>query len=927
MVIESATTLILVDGSSYLYRAYYAMPNLTGPDKQATGALYGTINMIRRLLGEWKPERIAVVFDAPGKTFRNDWYDKYKANRPPMPLDLVEQIAPIHAMIKALGIPVIMKTGVEADDVIGTLARKASEAGLKTVISTGDKDMTQLVDDSVLLVNTMTGEKLDHAGVAQKFGVPPERMVDLLALVGDTSDNVPGISKVGPKTAVKWLTEWGTLDRIVENREKFKGKVGENLRSSLEQLELSRRLVTIRTDLDAEETFDVEINSLRLGERDHAALTELCKRYGFSRWLSDYQQKEGTQQTASLALNASTANASTTSSSSPEDTEDTSDMQVTTILDWSAFDALHEKLARCQWFAFDTETTSLDMMEAQLVGISFALSGSAGFYIPMAHIGQDQPIQLPADEVLAKLKPLFENPEIGKLCHYAKYDQHALANAGVELRGLRYDTLLESYVLNSTLVRHSLDALSLSQLNYQMTAYEDVVGRGASQIVFNEVPVEMASKYAVEDACITWRLHEKLYSQLSAIPSLLSVYTEMEVPLSSVLTRIERHGVRIDEAMLNTQAKKVDARLQEIETRAYEEAGEEFNLNSPQQLQTILFEKMKLRVVEKTPKGAPSTSESVLQELALDYVLPSILLEHRTLSKLKSTYLDKLPAQVNSQTGRVHTSYNQAVTATGRLSSTKPNLQNIPVRTPEGRQIREAFIASPGARLVALDYSQIELRIMAELSRDEGLLDAFAHDKDIHRVTASEVFGSPLEQVSSEQRRAAKAINFGLIYGMSAFGLARQLSIPRSAAQEYIKLYFERYPGVKRYMEEIVLLAKEQGYVETLFGRRLYLPEINSRTVRRRQYAERTAINAPMQGTAADIIKRAMITLDTWITQQGDDRIKMIMQVHDELIFDVPKERVDDLVTAAKTQMEQAACMAVPLKVDVVIGRNWGESL
>lgn len=941
MVADPSATLILVDGSSYLYRAYHALPNLTGPANQPTGAIYGVINMMRRLIDEWHPERIAVVFDAPGRTFRDDWYDQYKANRPSMSGDLVEQIAPIHEMIRALGFPVIVIPGVEADDVIGTLTRRAGEAGLKTVISTGDKDMAQLVTDAVELINTMTGERLDPGGVKAKFGVPPERIIDLLTLVGDTSDNVPGVSKVGPKTAVKWLTEWGTLDAIVAHSDQIGGKVGENLRSALDQLPLSRRLVTIRVDLDESDGLAIDLQELQRGKPDYAVLSALCRQYGFRTWLKEYEQALSA---GTLPVGAGTFSAGRTGDlagvltgdlagnlvgnlpgSRPANANEPAP-RVTVVLDWKTFDEWLVRLSAAEWFAFDTETTSLDPLEARLVGFSFALEADEGIYIPLGHSGMDQPAQLSCTTVLERLRPVFENPSIGKLCHHAKYDQHVLLNAGIALQGVRYDTMLESYVLNSTASRHSLDALALMRLQHNMITYEDVTGKGANQIPFSDVPIERAAAYAAEDAYMTFRLHHVLYPELQASPRLLSVYEAIEVPLIPVLNRIERHGVGIDTAMLKSQGEAIDVRLGEIEARAYEEAGEVFNLQSPQQLQTILFEKMKLRVIEKTPKGAPSTSETVLQELALDYILPGIILEHRTLSKLKSTYLDKLPAQVNAATGRVHTSYHQANTATGRLSSSNPNLQNIPVRTAEGRMIRQAFVAEPGHRLVALDYSQIELRIMADLSRDAGLMDAFANDLDVHRVTAAEVFGSPLEYVSSEQRRAAKAINFGLIYGMSAFGLARQLSIPRAAAQEYINLYFQRYPGVKRYMDDIVQQARAQGYVETRFGRRLYLPEIKARNANRRQYAERTAINAPMQGTAADIIKRAMIEIDTFLQAHADWRVRMIMQVHDELVFEVPVERVDDLIHVARSKMESAAALAVPLKVDAGSGINWDEA-
>jgi DNA polymerase-1 len=916
-------TLVLVDGSSYIYRAWHALPNLTSPKGEATGAIYGVISMIRKILDEWKPKRMAVIFDAPGRTFRDEWYDQYKANRPPMPDDLKQQITSIHQMVAALGIPVLSIPGVEADDVIGTLCHQATQQEMQVWVSTGDKDMAQLVNQHITLINTMTNECLDREGVLSKFGIPPERIVDFLALTGDTSDNVPGIEKVGPKTAVKWLKEWGTLENLVAHADQVGGKVGENLRAGLPQLGLSRKLVTIRLDLGEAEGLTVSPQSLVLAEPDQEALEAYYRRFDFKRWLKS--ASVGVSGAAPVSQGDSSSGRSGRTEKSTA-MQSASEEQAILVTDRSLFESWLHKLEQATCFAFDTETTSLNPMQAKLVGISFALTDNEAIYVPVGHAHTEAGEQLSLEWVLEKIRPVMENPRIAKIGHNLKYDLHILANYGLHVAGGLQDSMLQSYVLDSTASRHDMDSLAAAHLEYKTITYQEVTGSSTGKVGFEEVALIPAAAYAAEDARVTLSLFEHFQQKLNVAPVLEAVYSSLEVPLIPVLLRMERNGVRVDSEMLGKQSREIEQRLVQVEQAAHAEAGEEFNLGSPVQLQKILFEKMKMRVVEKTPKGAPSTSESVLQELALDYTLPAIILEHRSLSKLKSTYTDKLPLQVNAQTGRIHTSYHQAVTATGRLSSSDPNLQNIPVRTEEGRRVRQAFVASPGSVLAALDYSQIELRIMAHLSKDEGLRKAFAEDQDIHRFTASEVFGSPLDKVSNEQRRAAKAINFGLIYGMSAFGLARQLSIPRAAAQEYINLYFARYPGVRVYMDETIALAKERGYVETLFGRRLYLPEIQSRNGRRRQYAERTAINAPMQGTAADIIKKAMIDMDQRLQEHWDAEVKMIMQVHDELVFEVPLKWVEDFVPSAKKIMESAAELAVPLRVDAGVGLNWDEA-
>ena len=899
MTNKATKPLVLVDGSSYLFRAFHAMPNLSNAQGEPTGAIYGVVNMIRRLLADYDPEHIAVVFDAKGKTFRNDLYPEYKAHRPPMPQELAQQIEAVHEIIKAMGLPLLCIPGVEADDVIGTLAQQATEQGIDTIISTGDKDMAQLVNQHVTLIDTMKDVVSDEQGVAERFEVTPAQIIDYLTLIGDKVDNVPGVPKVGPKTAVKWLQEYGSLDGIIAHADEIKGKVGENLRDSLEQLPLSKELVTIKKDVE----LDVDPTTINRQPPDTEALRELYSRFEFKTWLAQILGNEGQQQ-AEQAV---------------------SEARYETILEQKAFDIWLNKLKQAELFAFDLETTSLDYMQAEIVGCSFAVTSGEAAYVPLAHDYEGAPAQLSRDDVLAQLKPLLEDAQQAKLGQNLKYDMSVLARYDIHMRGIAFDTMLESYVLDSTASRHDMDTLALKHLSHKTIHYEDIAGKGAKQLTFNEIEIDKAATYAAEDADITFRLHETLWPRLQQTPSLVSVFREIEMPLVPVLSRIERRGVLLDVDMLKQQSREFEKRLLELEREAHKEAGEVFNLGSPKQLQAILFDKLGLPVISKTPKGQASTAESVLQELAHDYALPELILEHRSLSKLKSTYTDKLPQMVDPETGRVHTSYHQAVAATGRLSSTDPNLQNIPVRNEAGRRIRQAFIAAPGHKFLAADYSQIELRIMAHLSQDEGLLKAFAAGEDIHRATAAEVFGVEPGKVSSEMRRSAKAINFGLIYGMSAFGLARQLDIERGMAQQYIDLYFARYPGVKAYMDETRERARQQGYVETVFGRRLYLPEIKASNMARRQYAERTAINAPMQGTAADIIKRAMIELDGVIEKSKLD-IHMIMQVHDELVFEVADDIVEQASDIITNSMVSAASLAVPLIVDVGIGNNWDEA-
>ncbi|KVC43041.1 DNA polymerase I [Burkholderia diffusa] len=906
-------TLLLVDGSSYLYRAYHAMPDLRGPGGEPTGALYGIINMLRRMRKEVSAEYSACVFDAKGKTFRDDLYADYKANRPSMPPDLALQVEPIHGAVRALGWPLLMVEGVEADDVIGTLAREAERHGMNVIVSTGDKDLAQLVTDHVTLVNTMTNETLDRGGVIEKFGVPPERIIDYLALIGDTVDNVPGVEKCGPKTAVKWLSQYDSLDGVIEHAGEIKGVVGDNLRRALDFLPLGRKLVTVDTACDLAPHLESIEASLKSDGEARDLLRDIFARYGFKTWLRevDSAPAEGGGADAPEGDPAPMVAADIV-------------REYDTIQTWEQFDAWFAKIDAAALTAFDTETTSLDPMTARLVGLSFSVEPGKAAYLPVAHRGPDLPEQLPIDDVLARLKPWLESVDRKKVGQHLKYDAQVLANYDIALNGIEHDTLLESYVLESHRT-HDMDSLALRHLGVKTIKYEDVAGKGAKQIGFDEVALEQAAAYAAEDADITLQLHHALYPQVAREPGLERVYREIEMPVSLVLRKMERTGVLIDDALLQAQSNEIATRLIELEGQAYELAGGEFNLGSPKQIGQIFFEKLQLPVVKKTPSGAPSTDEEVLQKLAEDYPLPKLLLEHRGLSKLKSTYTDKLPRMVNPATGRVHTNYAQAVAVTGRLASNDPNLQNIPVRTAEGRRIREAFIASPGHRIVSADYSQIELRIMAHISGDASLLRAFSQGEDIHRATAAEVFGvTPLE-VNSDQRRIAKVINFGLIYGMSAFGLASNLGITRDAAKLYIDRYFARYPGVAQYMEDTRAAAKEKGYVETVFGRRLWLPEINGGNGPRRQAAERAAINAPMQGTAADLIKLSMIAVDDWLTR---DQLasRMIMQVHDELVLEVP----DDELSLVREKLPEMMCgvakLKVPLVAEVGAGANWEEA-
>ncbi|NPT39843.1 DNA polymerase I [Paraburkholderia sp. 1N] len=902
-------TLLLVDGSSYLYRAYHAMPDLRGPEGGPTGALYGMINMLRRMRKEVTAEYSACVFDAKGKTFRDDWYADYKANRPSMPDDLSRQIEPIHVAVRALGWPLLMIEGVEADDVIGTLSTEAEKRGMNVIVSTGDKDLAQLVSDHVTLINTMTNEKLDRAGVIAKFGVPPERIIDYLSLIGDTVDNVPGVEKCGPKTAIKWLTQYETLDGIVAHADEIKGAVGDNLRRALDFLPTAKKLVTVERQCDLTGHIVSIEESLQSRPESREELRDVFTRNGFKTWLREVESAEAVEGPETDVPPALTVD---------------HERHYDTVQSWEQFDTWLEKINAAELTAFDTETTSLDPMTAQIVGLSLSVEPGYAAYVPLAHRGPDAPVQLPRDEVLAKLKPWLESAEHKKVGQHMKYDEQVLANYGIEMRGVEHDTLLESYVLESHRT-HDMDSLALRHLGIKTIKYEEVAGKGASQIGFDEVALETAAEYAAEDADITLRLHQALYPQVAAEKTLDYVYRDIEVPTSRVLRKMERTGVLIDAEKLRAQSSEIATRLIQLESEAYVLAGGEFNLGSPKQIGQIFFEKLELPVVKKTPSGAPSTDEEVLQKLAEDYPLPKILLEHRGLSKLKSTYTDKLPRMVNAQTGRVHTNYAQAVAVTGRLASNDPNLQNIPVRTTEGRRIREAFIAPPGHKLVSADYSQIELRIMAHISGDESLLRAFSQGEDIHRATAAEIFSvTPLE-VSNDQRRVAKVINFGLIYGMSAFGLAANLGITRDAAKLYIDRYFARYPGVARYMDETRLSAKAKGYVETAFGRRLWLPEINGGNGPRRQAAERAAINAPMQGTAADLIKLSMIAVQKWI-EESKVGTRMIMQVHDELILEVPDAELSEVRKRLPELMCGVAALKVPLVAEVGAGLNWEEA-
>jgi len=889
---------ILVDGSSYLFRAFHALPPLENSKGQATGAIYGVINMLKKLVEEYQPEYLAVVFDAKGKTFRSDLYKDYKANRPPMPDELRTQIEPIHQIVDALGYPRIVVPEVEADDVIGTLARQAEADGFEVLISTGDKDLAQLVTNKITLINTMNNFISTPESVIEKFGVPAERIIDYLALIGDSADNIPGINKVGPKTAVKWLTQYESVDNIIAHADEFKGKVGEYLREGLEQLPLSYQLATIVCDVEIDEA----PKDLQLKPADTNSLKDLYGEFELNSWLTELE--DGTTGGGSKAAAVET------------------DYQ--TVLSKGDFNNWLAQLKAADEFAFDTETTRLDYMQARVVGVSFSVEPGKAAYVPFGHDYEDAPQQLSEDIVLGGLKALLEDPAVKKLGQNLKYDSHVLENHGIKMRGISDDTLLQAYVLDST-KRLDMDSLASRFLNHNTIHFEDIAGKGKKQLTFNQINLEEAGPYAAEDADITLRLHHNIHAQLEAIPELLTVYEEIELPLMPILQQVERNGVKIDAQMLADQSYQLAERMKDIEQQAYAVAGKEFNLGSPKQIQHIFFEKLELPVIRKTPKGQPSTAEDVLQELAEEHELPRLILENRGLSKLKSTYTDKLPKQIDEKTGRVHTSYNQTGAATGRMSSTDPNLQNIPIRSEEGRRIRKAFIANEGNCILAADYSQIELRIMAHLSGDESLLAAFKEGRDIHRATAAEVFGIALDEVETEQRRAAKAINFGLIYGMSAFGLAKQLNVSRYEAQDYIDVYFERYPGVKEYMDNTREQAHETGYVQTLFGRRLYLPEINSKNGMRQKYAERTAINAPMQGTAADIIKRAMIKVHYRLQTSGIDAL-MIMQVHDELVFEVAENQVNALSQLLHQEMESAADLNVPLLVDIGVGINWDEA-
>ncbi len=885
--------LVLVDGSSYLYRAYHAMPDLTTSSGETTGAIYGVINMLRRQMKEHPSDYLVVIFDAPGKTFRDDIYPAYKANRPPMPNDLRSQIEPTHDVIQAMGIPLLSVAAVEADDVIGTLSTTATAMAIDTDIMSGDKDFAQLVGKRVRLIDSMKGETYDTAGIKVRFGVEPEQMVDYLTLVGDAVDNVPGVPKVGPKTAMRWLETYRTLDNLVAHAEEIKGKVGDNLRQSLEQLALSRELVTIKADVE----LDVTPKDLMQSTPDEDRLRALFSRLEFKTWLSEL----GGTNSVDTHL--------------PE-------VDYTIILDEKSLRQWIKRLSRAGVFSLDTETTSLDTLCAELVGISFTDRVGEGAYLPLAHDYVGAPLQVSLDYALTCLRPLLEDPKIGKIGQNLKYDRSVLQNYDIDLKGIRFDTMLESYVLNSTGSRHDMSTLALKYLGYKVVKYEEVAGSGKSQVSFSQVDVEQAGHYAAEDADIAMRLHEKIYPQFQSEPALRSVLETIEIPLVPVLSRVERNGVRVDCDMLSNHSIELGERIAQIEKKAHAAAGVAFNIASPRQIQEVLFEKLDLPIISKTPKGQPSTAENVLQELAEDHELPQLILQYRSLSKLKSTYTDKLPELVSPVTGRVHTSYHQASVATGRLSSSNPNLQNIPVRTEEGRRIRQAFIPDPGYVLVAADYSQIELRIMAHLSADEGLLSAFADDADIHRATAAEVFSIKPSKVTDDQRRSAKAINFGLIYGMSAFGLAKQLGIGRIEAQDYIDLYFSRYPGVHAFMENTRVRAREQRFVETVFGRRLYLNDMGSSNHARRQAAERAAINAPMQGTAADLIKLAMLAVDGWITEKNL-QMRMIMQVHDELVLEVSEDDVDQARSMLNSLMTSVAELAVPLKVEVNAGKNW----
>jgi DNA polymerase-1 len=902
--------LVLFDGSSYLYRAFHALPSLSNSRGEPTGAVLGVLNMLLKFLKEYRPAHIAVVFDAPGKTFRDDIFAQYKAHRPAMPDDLRAQIEPLLTIIRAQGLPLLRIAGVEADDVIGTLACRAASAGQKVLISTGDKDMAQLVNESITLVNTMSNTTLDRAGVKAKFNVYPEQIVDYLALVGDSSDNIPGIDKVGPKTAAKLLGEFGNLDTLIARVAEIEGKVGENLRAGLETLALSRSLARLNTDL----ALPLQPAELKPAEPDVAQLRELYGRYELRALL---RQLEGPGTADDAPVPQLVPAQAQTSARAPRNYE--------TITTWERLLHWLQLLASAPLIAFDTETTSLDYMQAQIVGVSLCVEPGTAAYVPLKHDYAGAPEQLNRELVLAALKPLLEDPALPKVGHHLKYDAHVLRNHGIYLAGMRYDSMLESYIWNSIATRHDMDSTAQRYLGVTTIKFEDVAGKGAKQLSFNEVPVERAAEYAAEDADVTLQLHQALWPKIQSVPALERLYEEIEQPLVPILLNMEHHGVLVDRSLLEAQSRSIATQLAELLQLAQSQAGVPFNIESPKQLQQVLFEKLQLPVLRKTPTGQPSTAEDVLEELAASYELPRTVLDYRTLAKLKSTYTDKLPQQISPRTGRIHTSYHQAVAQTGRLSSSDPNLQNIPIRRAEGRRIRQAFIAAPGYLLMAADYSQIELRIMAHLSDDAGLLAAFAADLDVHCATAAEVFGVAVDAVSADQRRLAKTINFGLIYGMSPFGLARQLGIDRGAAQKYVDLYFARYPGVKRFMDDTRVQARENGFVETVYGRRLYLPDIRSSNQQLRQSAERSAINAPMQGTAADIIKRAMLGVDAWC-RSADFAGRVVMQVHDELVLEVREDAREEVATAVREQMAGAAELKVPLRIHIGVGANWDQA-
>lgn len=888
--------LILVDGSSYLYRAYHAMPALMNSKGFPTGAVYGMVNMLKRLIADYQPEYLAVVFDTPGKTFRDVLYPAYKATRKETPTDLVLQIEPIYDIIRAMGLPILAIPDVEADDVIGTLAAHATEQQIDTVVSTSDKDLAQLVNQHITLINTMTNTRLDPPGVKEKFGVPPERIIDYLTLVGDTSDNVPGVPQVGPKTAVKWLAEYGSLDHLIENANSITGKVGENFRAFIPQLPLTKSLVTIKLDVE----LPTKIEELKVQAADNAKLLAIFKEMEFKNWLSDLLVK-----------------------TTEKKSDNYSNYEI--ILDESTFQKWLAELQQAEIFAFDTETTNINYMSAELVGVSFAITTEKAAYVPFGHDYPGAPKQLSKEFVLAALKPILENSQIKKICQHSKYDIEVLANANIALRGVAFDTMLESYVLDSTGSNHGMGALALKYLGLPTIAFEEIAGKGSKQLTFNQIEIEKAGQYAAEDADITLKLHQTLWPRVAEVSGLKTIFQDIEMPLVPVLAHIERNGVLIDPEKLETQGKELQKRLLEIEQEAYSLAATEFNLNSPKQLQEVLFQKLNLPVLQKTPTGQPSTADNVLQELALDFALPKMIIEYRSLSKLMSTYTNRLVEQIFPATGRLHTSYNQTGTATGRLSSSEPNLQNIPIRSPEGRRIRQAFIAPKGFQLVSADYSQIELRLMAHISEDPNLVSAFTQNLDIHKATAAEVWGMPLDKVTNEMRRNAKAINFGLIYGMSAFGLTRQLDIDRREAQDYIDRYFARYPKVKDYMDNTRAMAKEKGYVETLWGRRLYLPDINASHIPRQKAAERTAINAPLQGSAADIIKMAMIRIERWLEEEKIPA-KMIMQVHDELVFEAAETDLQRIMDGVRHHMTTVVNLHVPILVSIGVGDNWDKA-